>query len=56
MINGQNSVGTTGNLTNSPQQVGDEAESYFSGCCFHRWIVAMRLTQPFMTRQFLANW
>ena len=42
MTNEQNSVSTTGALTNSPQQAGDEAESYFSGCCFHRWIVAIR--------------
>ena len=42
MTNEQNSVSTAGALTNSPQQVGDEAESYFSGCCFHRWIVAIR--------------
>ena len=37
MTNEQNSVSTTGALINHPQQVGDEAESYYSGCCFHRW-------------------
>ena len=42
MTNEQNSVSTTGALIIHPQQVGDEAESYFSGCCFHRWMVAIR--------------
>ena len=42
MTNEQNPVSTNGALITRPQQVRDEAESYSSGCCFHRWIVAIR--------------